>query len=577
MLHYKFYTKNPASHYLYIDLLITDCKGKEIELQLPAWRPGRYELGNFAKNVKKFEAFDMSGNALPFSKKSKDLWVVKSGGASMVKVTYSYFAAELNAGSTFVDPNQVYVNPVNCCMFVPKRMEEEHVIELDVPAQWKVATSLKKNGERELHAKDFHELADSPFIAAEKIHTISFDSNSLPVHLHFHGECNPDNEKLIHDFKLFADRMLEFFGHAPIDEYHFLFQVLPHKFYHGVEHLKSTVIALGPGYHLMQGKTYEDLLGVSCHEMFHLWNIKTIRPQEMQPYDYTKENYARTGFVYEGFTTYYGDLLLLQSKVYSEAQYYHTLEERLNKHFHNWGRFNLTLADSSWDNWLDGYVPGAPYRKVSIYDEGNLVAFMLDVAIMRATSNKKSLEHVLRKLYTDFGLKGKGYAEEDIVAAVNEIAGADLSEIFTKYVYGFEDYEAELEKSFAYLGLKMEKHYSNHFYETHLGFKAVDHGNYKKISMVAPGSPAWKGGLAVNDEVIGVNGKYLKHDLNEWLIYFAEKGEKIQLNLINGAEMKERTVEFSVEKKYFPHYKLLKQEGQTVSSLSNYTYWSRIL
>ncbi len=560
MLHYTFSSMHPSSHYIDIELLISDCKGMEVELQLPSWRPGRYELGNFAKNVKKFTPMDVQGNILPFYKKTKDLWVVKSSGASMIKVTYSYFAAEINAGSTFVDDTQMYVNPVNCCMYVPGRMDEQHIVLLNLPATYRVATSLRKEKEFELHAKDFHELADSPFIASASLKTISFFVKDLPVHVHIQGACHPDEKKIVNDFQKFIEKSLNFFGDAPVNEYHFLFQVLPHKFYHGVEHLKSTVIAIGPSYHFMHGKTYEDVLGVSCHEFFHLWNVKTIRPTEMHPYNYTKENYARTGFVYEGFTTYYGDLLLLQSKVFTEEQYYITLEERLNKHFHNWGRYNLSLADSSFDNWLDGYVPGAPYRKVSIYDEGNLVAFMLDVMIMQNTKGRKSLQEVMLLLYKDYGLKGKGYSENDIIAIINEIAETDLTSIFTKYIYGTDDYEPELDKCFDLLGLKLEKHYTGQYYETYLGFKAADHGNYKKVSMIVPDSPAWHAGLSVNDEIIGVNNYYLKHDLGDWLNFISHDSKKVKLLAVDGTRIKELHLSFTTEEKFLPHYKIKRQD-----------------
>src|SRR3989304_7536298 len=113
----------------------------------------------------------------------------------------------------------------------------------------------------------------------------------------------------------------------PFETYHFFFQILPTKFYHGVEHLNSTVIALGPSYNLMKGDLYEDLLGVSSHELFHAWNIKNIRPKEMHPYDYTKENYSKLGYVCEGVTTYYGDLFLYRSGVYSEFDYLKTVHE----------------------------------------------------------------------------------------------------------------------------------------------------------------------------------------------------------------------------------------------------------
>ena len=576
MIHYLLFSKNPSSHYIDVEIIISNITTQQLELQLPAWRPGRYELGNFAKNIKKFEAFDSIGNSLHFTKKSKDLWLIKNGDTSSVKVTYSYFAYDITAGSSFVDDTQLYINPCNLCMYVPSRMQEEHVIELKVPSNYKIACSLTTGYNNQLIAKDFHELADSPLIASASLKTFSFTAHTLPIYIHVQGDCIINEEKVINDFKKFAERQLEFFGGCPVKEYHFLFQVLPHKFYHGVEHLNSTVIAIGPGYNLMKGKTYEDVLGVSCHEMFHLWNIKTIRPAEMLPYNYAKENYARTGYVYEGFTTYYGDLLLLQTKIYSEAQYFESLQERINKHFHNYGRFNLSLADSSFDNWLDGYVPGVPYRKVSIYDEGNLVAFMLDILIMQNTYNEKSLENVMRILYTDFGLKNIGYTEQDIIRIINEVAGKDLTEIFTKFIYGFEPYEEELIKCFDYIGLKMEKQNSLNYFESSLGFKTILQGNYNKVSLVYPESPAYNAGLSINDEIIAVNEKYVKQDLNDWLLFFSESCAEINLTVLNGSQIKKINLSNFEEKFYFQQIKLLKQDALSTNKANNYRLWSKL-
>ena len=95
----------------------------------------------------------------------------------------------------------------------------------------------------------------------------------------------------------------------PTEDYHFLYQFLPYQAYHGVEHYNSTVIALGPADQVIEDSgLYYEFLGVSSHELFHTWNIIRIRPQEMMPYDYTRENYFPTGFLAEGATTYYGDL-----------------------------------------------------------------------------------------------------------------------------------------------------------------------------------------------------------------------------------------------------------------------------
>ena len=150
---------------------------------------------------------------------------------------------------------------------------------------------------------------------------------------------------------------------------------------------------------------YEDLLGVCSHELYHTWNIKAIRPKEMFPYDYTKENYFRTGFVAEGVTTYMGDLMLYKSAVFNWKEFVKTQNQNLERHLMNYGRFNLSVADSGFDNWLDGYKLGAPNRKVSIYPDGALCMLMIDLEIIKNTDGKASLNSVMKELYDDYALK----------------------------------------------------------------------------------------------------------------------------------------------------------------------------
>lgn len=570
MIRYKLFLKHPASHYIYVDLYIDGIKSDSIDLQLPAWRPGRYELGNFAKNVKRVDVFDKSEKPLEFKKTTKDCWRVNTKGISEIKVTYSYFANELNAGACFADETQMYVNPVHLCMYVPGRMNEEHVVELDVPDSYKIACQLTPK-EKALTARNFDELADSPFIASAGIKTDSYEIDGVKYYLHFNGECEPDLKKIKEHFKAFTVSQLKFWGGIPIDEYHFLFQVLPHKFYHGVEHQKSTVIALGPGYSLNEGKTYEDLLGVSSHELFHLWNVKYIRPVEMLPYDFTKENYSRTGYVYEGFTTYYGDVMLRKSGVFTDQQYFETLEERLQKHFHNYGRFNLSVADSSWETWLDGYVPGAPYRKTSIYDEGNLVAFMLDILILKNTQNKRSLKDVCRVLYNEYGKKDIGYSETDIIKLCEDTAGISLQDFFKKYVYGTEDLEPMLSECFDYVGLEMQKKPSQLKNESDFGFKVAEQAHLTKVTLVAPYSPAWKAGLSIGDEVMSINGRDIKNDLNNWTKYFS--GPEISLNVSSHGKVKTLTMKAKEGVTYFDQYKIAFKASASEPQKKNYSRW----
>jgi predicted metalloprotease with PDZ domain len=566
MIHYKIYLKNPQSHYIYVDLTIDNINSSVTNVQLPAWRPGRYELGNFAKNIKRVDVFDANNNSLSYQKKSKDLWEINTFGVEKITITYSYYTSEINAGNCFADENQIYINPVHLCMYLPDRMNEKHVVDLTVPDSYKIATSLQKNN-FQLIANSFDELADSPIMASEKLQSDFYTVNGVKFWLHFLGECKPDYTQFKNDFIKFTETQFKFWGDFPVNEYHFLFQILPFRFYHGVEHQKSTVIAIGPGYNLNKGKTYEDVLGVSCHELFHTWNIKYIRPFEMLPYDFSKENYAHTGYVYEGFTTYYGDLLLFSSGVFSNDQYFDTLEERLNKHFHNYGRFNLSVAHSSWDTWLDGYVPGAPYRKTSIYDEGNLVAFMLDVLIMKHTSNKFRLRDVCRDLYNDFGKLNIGYTEKDIIRICNKFSGIDLSNFFEKYIYGTDDFENQLNECFDYLGLEMKKIVSPNLSESVFGFKTIEDGHNRKVSLIAPYSPSWKAGLSIGDVVIAVNNYTLKNDFNDWMNYFND--EDIELLVSSNQVVKSiKLSKASVKNYYFNTIKII-QKTET----ANFKNW----
>ena len=567
MIHYKLSSQNPASHYIDVEITIDTINASTMELQLPAWRPGRYELGNFAKNIKRFEAFDENTNPLLVKKNTKDLWQIETNQSKKITVTYSYHTTEINAGNCYADATQLYVNPVHLCMYVPQRMDEQHIVELQIPDSYKVATSLP-NTNNTLTAQSFDELADSPIIASNNLQSDFFEVASVKFWLHFNGECKPDWQKIKTDFIKFTETQIRFWGSFPVKEYHYLFQVLPYKFYHGVEHQQSTVIALGAGYNINNGSTYESLLGVSSHELFHTWNIKYIRPAEMLPYDFTKENYARTGYVYEGFTTYYGDVLLLTSGVFTNEQYFGTLEERLQKHFHNEGRFNLSVTNSSWDTWLDGYTAGAPGRKTSIYDEGNLIALMLDVLIMKHTNNSRGLKNVCRKLYNDFGKQQKGYTEQDIISICEEMAGASLQSFFNNYVYGLQNFETPLLECFDYLGIEMKHVPSSHISENSFGFKTVEFLQNRKVSLIAPNSPGWLAGLSIGDEIIAVNGYTLKNDFNDWMLYFKNNNIALtvssnqQLKIINLFPNKNAEVYFSIPKLKFRN-----------SSSKNYDLW----
>jgi predicted metalloprotease with PDZ domain len=570
---YKFSAPHPASHLIHIEMVVDGIDRDEVIFQLPSWRPGRYELQNFAKNIVDWKATDASGETLTHIKMTKDCWKVKAEGATAIHIHYSYYAAQADAGACWVDEDLFYINPIHCCLYVPEKILEPCETEFNVPEHFLFATALKNAGKQKFIAADYNELVDSPVMASTNLQHHSYEAEKTSFHIWMHGECHPDWGRLVNDFRKFTNEQLKMMASIPTPEYHFLVLALPYKFYHGVEHAHSTVLALGPGTEIMHEELYNDFVGVASHELFHVWNIKNIRPHEMLPYDYTRENYSRLGFVYEGVTTYYGELFLARCGVYDIQQFLKEISVRVQKHFDNYGRFNSSVADSSFDTWLDGYTKGVPHRKVSIYDEGCLLALMTDLMIRRKTNNEKSLDDVFRTLYQDFGQKKIGYTEHDYISIIENLTNEGVADFFIDYVYGTEDYEPLLSDLVSHFGLKLQKTLSGKSCERDYGFKAVTESGACRVSKVAPDSPAFEAGLSVEDEILAVNELRVENNLEELLTHFHAAIVTLKVNTPM-KKVKTVSLELSNEK-YFHEYKLVKSENPSTNQQKFFNEWMK--
>jgi predicted metalloprotease with PDZ domain len=555
MISYNISAGNPSQHIFEIVMRVPVNNRKQLNLQLPAWRPGRYELANFAKNIISFDPTDEMGVHLNFRKITKDLWEIEVEGLAFVKIKYSYYSNELNAGSTYVDSLQWYMNPVNCLLFDTEQQMEEHEVILNFPSDYELASPIKIAANKML-AKSFDELADNPFIASNALKKKSFVEGDCEFVLWFQGPIDPDWEKVLSHFKAYTQEQISNFGSFPVKEYHYLFQITPYTHYHGVEHTQSTVITLGPANELMSTDRYLKLLGVSSHELYHTWNIKTIRPKEMLPYDFSKENYTKQGFVAEGVTTYMGDLMLYRSQVYSWEQFVATLEVNLKKHFDNFGRFNMSVADSSFDTWLDGYTLGAPNRKVSIYTEGALNMLMIDVIILQNSNCNDSLHTVMKDLYTDFALNGVGYTEVDFNNLCIKYGGEKIDSIFEKHIYGTADFLPNLKKYFNSLGLNLIFEAQIEGLEGSYGIKTNPSlsNNKMRITAIHPNSSAIQAGVAVGDYI-------LNFDMEEGSIIVEQLFGIKTLNLVEG--------------EFYQNPKLSKEKAPSEEQKRLFKMWSK--
>ncbi len=522
-------------------------------LNFPKWRPGRYELGNFAKNITQFKVHDEEGNSQDYRKINTHSWQIESKDCQKIIVSYYYYAAELNAGSSFIDENQLYVNPVNCLIYNEKEINQPCELTVNVPHDFEFACGLPFINKK-LITKSYHELVDTPFIASPTLQHYNYELGPLKVHLWFQGNCKIDWPRVKNDFIKFTRAQIKAFKKIPVDDYHFLYQITPGKTYHGVEHAHSTVIALGPTYELMN-KLYDDFLGVSSHEFYHTWNVKSIRPQEMAPYDYSQENYSRLGFVAEGVTTYMGDLFLSYSKVKSWNWYKSELEKLITRHFENYGRFNYSVGESSSDTWLDGYVKGIPNRKVSIYNEGALLAFVVDMKIRVASDNQLSMNDAMHELFIKFGDQPFGYSEQDYINAINQFSNKPQDNFFKQYVFTASSYESIIIEALDACGLELNTTLNASFDQRILGIKTISSEHSAVITDIIIGSTADLATLMIGDKIIAINNFAIKNNLSQWIQYF--ENDQITLTIVRNGKVLNMICPHT-NRTYYPTYFLTK-------------------
>ena len=488
---------NPLTHYVNISLVIENITSDSIEVELPNWRPGRYEIANFSKNILKVSAYSIDGDSISIEKVTKSTWKVDTHNNQYVKLKYIYYAYEMDAGNSWLDETQIYLNFINCMLYVRDRINDKHTVVLDIPNSYRIACGLQQH-DRTLLAQSYYQLVDSPMIASDDLQCVQYDIQDTIFNIWINGDHNLDTHRLVKDFEKFTDKQIETMGDFPCGEYHFLIQALPYRHYHGVEHENSTTITLGPTSEFNSSELYGALLGISSHELFHTWNVIRIRPKEMVPYEFLQENYFDTGYVAEGFTTYYGDLFLVKSGVKDVNWYISKLNTLLKRHYENFGRSNMSVAESSRDLWLDGYSAGIPNRKVSIYNEGAILALLMDLQIRITTHHKNSLDDVMRVLWADYKQKKEGYDSKGILSILETLTpDQSWGNFFDSYVHGTKSITDLLDELLQSFGCRLTKHHSDKLNESNWGFR-MDSVN--KIIKIEPNSIGEKW-LSIGDSI----------------------------------------------------------------------------
>ncbi|MDQ1924365.1 M61 family metallopeptidase [Massilia pseudoviolaceinigra] len=495
---------------------------------LPAWIPGSYMIREFSRNIVQIRA-ESNGKPVALTKLDKHCWQADPVAGALT-VQYEVYAWDLSVRAAHLDQTHGFFNGTSVYLRVLGQEHTAHEVDIQRPPDaaakaWRVATSLPELGAKRYGfgtyvAGDYDELIDHPVemgdfaLATFKAHGIAHDivvSGRVP---------NLDMARLQADLKAICETQIAFFEprtrRAPMDRYVFLTLAVGDG-YGGLEHRASTALICAradlPSTAAPRaadiGEGYLKFLGLCSHEYFHTWNVKRIKPAAFAPYDLQNETYTPLLWLFEGFTSYYDDLMLVRSGIIGEAAYLKLLGKAVSGVLRGSGRTKQSVADSSFDAWGKYYRQdeNAPNAIVSYYGKGSLIALAFDLTIRTKTEGKKSLDDVMLALWQRYGrdfypTARRGVTEADVEALFDEISGLKLKPLFDKYVRGTAD--LPLAKLYAPFGVKLEDVRKN-------AKPAFDAGTGRdggdcKLTQVHEGGAAHRAGLSAGDILVAVEG-----------------------------------------------------------------------
>ena len=516
-------------HLVSVRMRVDNVNGAELTFVMPSWSPGSYKIRDYAGwqgNVRCYSVGATGRTALMHRWRDKASLVVSTQGASTVEVEYVIYAHERTVRTSHVNRFHAFLMLTSICMYVEGRTQEIHhlLLKHDQAAWPSTSTALSPvgvstSGGLLLGALNYDILADSPieigdhrvrtFTAAGARHEVAVATN-----------YDVDIEWLTDRVKRIVEVETELFGGAPYDRYVFIIQAYPGAG-GGLEHARSSVNAVDPSALLDKSKAI-GLLSLLCHEYFHLWNVKRIRPVELGPFDYTRETYTPMLWLAEGLTSYYDNLFAYRCGFTTEKEYVDSISrDDIARLFQVQGRFAMSTRDSSYLAWLKLYLqsPDGSNRFPSYYLKGGIIIMLLDIYIIDHTDGKYSMDDALRvmwKRYQDD--PSRGMTEDECIAIIEQATRVQVRERLMSWLNGTDElpYD-EILKAVGYrVSTTPKKTPAGTFGETipaasvpetpFIGWTLADVGGKIVVRSVDDGSPAQQAGVGIDDELVAIDG-----------------------------------------------------------------------
>lgn len=559
----------PTASILHVVMDIRGATGATVDVAMPAWSPGAYNLHWAAKNVTGFTAADGDGRPLEARMVDTSLWRIRPA-APVMRVQYDVYV-----GANGMDDQHLSFNGTRMLMYVigkaPYPAPGALTLNLHVPAGWKLATGLDQPRPGVFTAPDYDTLIDSPIDASPALEILSFDTQGAQYDVAITGTHDYDRNKLIGDLrKIVVEQVRMMGGTPPYKRYVFFFRGNNGQTSGGLEHLNSTSITFGR-YAGTIKDAYNRFMFVVSHEFFHLWNVKRIRPAILGPFDYAKPQHTRNLYVSEGMTSYFAALALVRSGVWDRATFYVDLAKAIQELQEQPGHLVTSAEMSSFLTW--NRPDNASNVMISYYTKGQIVGTLLDLELRARTGNRKTLDDTFRTLYAEFGLPNPGFPEEGgfegVMGRMNAQGGGsgDFRQFFASHVSGLEEiaYDAFL----SHVGLKLQIDRAAPVRS--LGVTTRTDADRLIVNTVPPSGAGHEAGLMPGDVLLSLDDERVVPATFQARLNVRREGDRVNLRVMRGD--REVLVPLALQEDRAPTYRIVEDASAPVAAKALRDQW----
>lgn len=577
---FKVSFSEPQAHYADVEMEISGIKGEYLDLKMPVWTPGSYLIREFAKNVEGFKASGKPGTEMSSEKINKNTWRVHTRNSEQIKVSYRVYSFEISVRTSFVDESHAFLSPTGIFMYPEGQLKTASTIRIIPYKKWsRISTGLERPGSdaNTFIAPDFDILYDSPFEIGNQ-DVFEFNAAGVKHEVAMYGGGNYDKEILKRDMAKIVEEETAVFGVNPNKRYVFIVHN-SNSGGGGLEHLNSTVLgASRNGYGTEAGRLR--FLSLVAHEYFHLWNVKRLRPIALGPFNYNEENYTSNLWIAEGFTAYYQNIFTKRAGLNSPEMYLMSLASTISSVENQPGNRVDPVSQASFDAWIKQYRPNenSANSSISYYSKGALIAMVMDLGIINSTQGRFGLDEVMKAMYDEYYIKkGRGYTDAEFKAMAEKIAGRSFDNIYEDYINGVKtiDYNNYL----AYAGLSLIDD-SAAGQDPYLGAVTSIKDGKIMVTNISRQSPAWTGGLNVNDEILAIDDNRISNvsdpRLSEVDKFISNKrvGDKIRILVNRDGRM--QNIEVSLSRNPNHKFRIAASENAVPAQLAVRKRWLKL-